>query len=259
MGKNQEFNLRNNSGNLAGLRNLLEAEFSRWRTWDWYIMALIWIGIIGFSLLGILAAEDTTLSIGLGILGFLIGMFPMINIVIIMQDEIVSHRETGTIAWLLSKPVSRASFILAKLIGNAVGVLVSMVILPGIAIYIEFAILKGTFLSPLQYALGFGLVALNFLFYLTLTLMLGTIFEKRGGIIAIPLAFGLAYTIIMNLAAEIPIHPMSMFFPLEAEESLFSSVILGLPLDSIVPIMTTTILIIIFVLISLRQFSKEEF
>ena len=89
--------------------------------------------------------------------------------------------------------------------------------------------------------------------------MLGTIFEKRGGIIAIPLAFGLGCTIIMNLAAEIPFHPMSMFFLLGVEESIFNSVILGLPLSSVVPIIVTTVSIIVFVLISLRQFKKEEF
>ncbi len=259
MAQNHEFELHNTTGRFGGLSNLLQAEFSRWRTWDWYIMAILWVSIISFSTIGMFLSSDSNVTDVVNVLGLMIGMFPVIAVVIIMQDEIVSHRETGTIAWLLSKPVTRPSFILSKLISNIVGVVVSMVILPGIVVYIEFVVFKGIVLSPIQYLLGFSLVAINLVFYLSLTLMLGTVFEQRGGIIAIPLALGLGYTLIMNLAAEIPIHPMSMFFPAGTDVSLFGSLILGTPLGSILPIISATLFIIVFILISLWKFNKEEF
>ncbi|UCE12900.1 MAG: ABC transporter permease subunit [Candidatus Heimdallarchaeota archaeon] len=257
MAQNHEFELTNTTGRFGGLGNLLQAEFSRWRTWDWYIMAIIWVAIISFSTLGMIASTDTTITDAILILGFMIGMFPVIAVVIIMQDEIVSHRETGTIAWLLSKPVKRSSFILSKLIGNIVGVLISMVVIPGIVVYFEIVVFKGIILSPLHYMLGFTLVAINLVFYLSLTLMLGTVFEQRGGIIAIPLTLCLGYSMLMNLA-QIPIHPMSMFFAGGTDESLFGALILGTPLTSVLPIISTTLFIIVFILISLRQFNKEE-
>ena len=259
MAQNDVFKLHNPTGRLGGLSNLLQAEFSRWRTWDWYIMALIWVGVIGVSTVGMFLSPDTAATEIILVMGFMIGMFPVIAVVIVMQDEIVSHRETGTIAWLLSKPVTRPSFILSKLISNIVGVVISMVIIPGIVVYLEFVFLKGMIISPIQFILGFSLVAINLIFYLCLTLMLGTVFEQRGGIIAIPLTLCLGYTIIMNLAAQIPIHPMSMFFPAGSDVSLFGSLILGTPLDSILPIISTILFIIVFVAISLWKFNQEEF
>ncbi len=259
MAQNHVFELHNTTGRFGGLSNLLQAEFSRWRTWDWYIMAIIWVGVIAVSTLGMFLSPDTTATEVVLILGFMIGMFPVIAVVIIMQDEIVSHRETGTIAWLLSKPVTRPSFILSKLISNIVGVVISMVIVPGIVVYLEFVVFKGITLSPVQYILGFSLVAINLIFYLSLTLMLGTVFEQRGGIIAIPLTLCLGYSIIMNLAAQIPIHPMSMFFPAGTDVSLFGSLILGTPLDSILPIISAILFIIVFIFISIWKFNKEEF
>ena len=259
MAQNDVFKLHNPTGRLGGLSNLLQAEFSRWRTWDWYIMALIWVGVIGVSTVGMFLSPDTAVTEIILVMGFMIGMFPVIAVVIVMQDEIVSHRETGTIAWLLSKPVTRPSFILSKLISNIVGVVISMVIIPGIVVYLEFVFLKGMIISPIQFILGFSLVAINLIFYLCLTLMLGTVFEQRGGIIAIPLTLCLGYTIIMNLAAQIPIHPMSMFFPAGSDVSLFGSLILGTPLDSILPIISTILFIIVFVAISLWKFNQEEF
>lgn len=258
MAQNHVFDLTNTTGRFGGLGNLLQAEFSRWRTWDWYIMAIIWVAVISFSTLGMITSADTAITDIILILGFMIGMFPVIAVVIIMQDEIVSHRETGTIAWLLSKPVTRSSFILSKLIGNIVGVIVSMVIIPGIVVYVEIIVFKGIVLSPLHYILGFSLVAINLIFYLCLTLMLGTVFEQRGGIIAIPLTLCLGYSLIMNLAAQIPVHPMTMFFAGGSDESLFGTLILGTPLTSVLPIISTTLFIIVFIFISLWKFNKEE-
>ncbi|MFX0052899.1 MAG: ABC transporter permease subunit, partial [Candidatus Hermodarchaeota archaeon] len=116
---NTEFKLRTVRGWRSGLNNLLSAEFGRWGTKDWYIIMGLWLVIINGSLLGILSgAEDVTAT--LIILGLLAGMFPVINVVIVSQDVIIGEKETGTAAWILSKPVSRSAYILSKLIGNLV-------------------------------------------------------------------------------------------------------------------------------------------
>ncbi len=63
------------------------------------------------------------------------GLFPAVGVVIIMQGVVVGEKKSGTAAWVLSKPVTRPAFILSKVIANSLGVLVTMVVLPGIVAY----------------------------------------------------------------------------------------------------------------------------
>ncbi|MFW9994758.1 MAG: ABC transporter permease [Candidatus Odinarchaeota archaeon] len=252
---------RTTKGLFSGLNNLLNSEFSRWRTKDWYITAGIWTVIINAGLLSMLSYADTGIEEGLFMLGLMFGMFPMINVVIHMQDEIISHRESGTIAWLLSKPVSRSSFVLSKVIGNFIGFSVSIAIIPGTVTYLLIFIFKGVLLSPIQYSLGILLIAVYQLFYLTLTLMLGTMFKQRGGVIGIPLALGLGYNFLGFIPYIDLIHPMGMFFPSQDGLPLFGNLVLGnhLALESFIPFIIMVAMILIFIGVAFWKFNEEEF
>ena len=65
-------------------------------------------------------------------------MFPAIAVIIIMKDTLVGEKQSGTAAWVLSKPVSRPAFILSKLAANSIGVLATIVILPGVVAFILY-------------------------------------------------------------------------------------------------------------------------
>ncbi|UCG00341.1 MAG: ABC transporter permease subunit [Candidatus Heimdallarchaeota archaeon] len=255
---NSEFNLRNVQGWRTGLSNLLSAEFGRWGTKDWYIMMAIWVAIINGSLLGVLSGTDDVAS-ALMILGLLAGMFPVINVVIVLQDVIIGEKETGTAAWILSKPVSRPAYILSKLIGNVVGIAVSLAIVPGIVVYGTIYALRGVLLPPGPFFAAIALLALNLIFFLTLTLMLGTLFDSRGGVIGIPMLLGPGYSLFYSLPLISEFHPMSMFFPSgNADVSFFGAVALGEPVGSLIPFFITILGSILFTAIALWRFNREE-
>ena len=96
------------------------------------------------------------------------------------QDSILGEKHSGTAAWVLSKPLRRPAYILAKLIAHGLGLLVAWVVLPGVVAYLQLAEPSGGFFTPLRIAGVMGLDYLNLLFYLTLALMLATLFNGRG-------------------------------------------------------------------------------
>ncbi|MFX1507071.1 MAG: ABC transporter permease [Promethearchaeota archaeon] len=255
---NTDFKLRSVQGWRTGLSNLLSAEFGRWGTKDWYITMAIWLGIINVSLLGVLSGMEDVI-VALMLLGLLAGIFPVINVVIVLQDVIIGEKETGTAAWILSKPVSRSAYILSKLIGNAIGIVVSLAIVPGIVAYATFYLIGGVLLPVGSFILAIALLALNLIFFLTMTLMLGTLFDNRGGVIGIPMLLGPGYTLFYSLPFISAIHPLAMFFPSgNVEVSFFGALALGEPVGSLLPLFTTILGIVVFTIIALWRFSREE-
>ena len=175
----------------SGLRNLLRADFGKWfRTRMWWTQALIWVAVIDGILFSVLRSggEEATLEMGLELFSIFTGMFPAIAAVIITQDAIVGEREAGTAAWVLSKPVSRAAFVLSKLVPTAIGSLVTMLLIPGLVAYGLLSWKAGNPLDVLRFLGALGIFWVNLLFYLSLTLMLGTFFTHRAPVIGIPLA-----------------------------------------------------------------------
>ena len=53
------------------------------------------------------------------------------GVIILAQDEIIQEKQSGTAAWIISKPAARSAFILTKLLSNLIGALVFIVALPG--------------------------------------------------------------------------------------------------------------------------------
>ena len=127
------------------------------------------------------------------------GFFGAMGVVIIMQGVIIDEKKSGTAAWIASKPVSRTSFILSKLIANTAAILIVIYVVQGVLVYLQFALLGST--PPLgPYVFSLALLGLHLLFYLTLTLMLGTLFNERGPVIGIPLAILFASQFLMSSA-----------------------------------------------------------
>ncbi len=255
--KNTEFELRIPNGWRSGLVNLLHTEFSKWRTKEWYLMALLWIAIINLPLIQMVSSADITTKTTLSFLGIFVGMFPLINVVILLQDEIIGLKETGTAAWLLSKPVSRTALVMSKIISYSVGITISMSILPLVFAFFEIGIFTGVYLPSLL-IIGIILSAINLFFYLSLTVMLGTIFKQRGGVIGIPMFLGIGYSMMVNIPVINLIHPMAMFFPVANEQPLFSSLILNDFSVSFLPLVTTLFASICFICIAIWKFNREE-
>lgn len=255
-----------------GLGNLLRAELhSWWGTRTWWTQAAIWIAVIdGITLMTYLGTQEAgvapgmqeSLELSMMLYSVFTGMFATVGVVILMQDAVVGEKTSGTAAWVLSKPVSRSAFILSKLFGNLLGVLVSYLFLPGIGAYLIISLLVRKSWLPLDgFLMGLGVLGLVHLLFMTLTLMLGTLFDSRAPVIGIPLAYLFSQQFIAGLHPIVQqIIPMTIFIPSQdGQVSIAIALMLGNSSFSWVPVISTAVFIPIFVVVALWRFSREEF
>jgi ABC-2 type transport system permease protein len=282
MSEDSSLGLVEERGWQSGLANLIRLENNRW--WcarRWWVQSLVWFvvlnGILVLSLWIVPAAgpgEATAGDVeaswqvnargeeaaaeGFGALLLLMGILPVFGVLIVTQGAIVGEKQSGTAAWILSGPASRMAFILSKLIAHGTGFLVTMVVLQGTIAYVQMSLSVGRFLPPMPIVAALSLHALHLLFYLTLTLMLGTFFNSRGPVLAIPIAILIGQGILESLAKR-----FAPWFPwqiLPAKLPVLASVAArGVSLPSFVPIVSALLFSLAFVLLAIWRFEREEF
>lgn len=265
-----------------GFGNLVRKENHQWwGTWQWMIQILIWMAIVNGMLAMVtlaapkieaaqanqeLSAEEAAaatdaLSLTSLMVFFLFsGMAPAVGVVIMGQDALITERQTGTAAWVLSKPVSRVAFLLSRLSGDVLGILVTMVIAQGLAAYFIYKAGTGIALPIPGFLAGMGLIYLLLCFYLVLTYMLGTLFHSRGPVIGIPLALVFGNQLV-GLAPWLgKIMPWNLVMDLGPDQPALGVLLAqGKPLPTISPILGTVTLIIVFIAVALWRFQGEEF
>ena len=279
MASNNTLRLVNERGWRSGFANLMRQENGRWwRARRWWVQSLVWLvalnGIVVFALwiapmigsgeaeAGDVQAswkfnEEASAEVFALMLQFM-GIFPVFGVLVMAQGAIVGEKQSGTAAWILSGPVSRAAFILSKLVANAIGFLVTGVVLQGLIAYLQMSLRLGGFLPPIPIVTALSLHALHLLFYLTLTLMLGTFFNSRGPVLAIPIAIligqGILESLAKGFAPWFPWHILPAKLP-----GLAGIAALGEPLPSFSPIVAVLLSSLVFVLLAIWRFEREEF
>ena len=273
MSGNSAFQVIDQRGWRAGLKNMLRAEFqSWWNTNTWWIQCLIWVGLVGGILAMVLFASKSTEGVSLplqelvllyGIFG---GMFTAVGVVITMQGAVVGEKVSGTAAWVLSKPISRSAFIIAKLAVNAFGVAVTAVLVPGMVVFGLITLGGGYSLSVPRFLGGLGILLLFVVFWLSFTLMLGAFFNSRGPVIGIPLALILGQQFILGvimsiLPALVNFLPYTLSMPPQTENgsSIVGHIILGTQPESWLPVYASLVLTFVFLLVGIWRFRREEF
>lgn len=246
------------SGWRSGLSNLMSAAFdSWWRTRTWVIQSLIWTAVINGALAAVIwgeAPDDVSVFTLFGV----ITMFAAIAVTILMQEAIVGEKKSGTAAWVLSKPASRTAFVLSKLVPNAVGVIATMLVIPSVVLLVQL-MAAGIDVSVARFALGISVAALNLLFYLTLTLMLGTVFESSGPVIAIPLAFAFGQQFVAGVPGLASFLPWSLLVPTSGSDmSAIGAIIAGQPIPSPAAIVSTGVACVVFTVVAFWKFSRTE-
>jgi len=226
MSANVTFETVSDKGWTLGLRTLLRKENRAWwGTRRWWTQALIWLlginGLVAFVIFGLplmviriegqLPDEFDPLIVGiqtffqLGTLGMAVGT------VVLAQGTVQDEIQSGTAAWVLSKPVSRVAFVLSKLIAHAAGILVLLVSLQGLVAYGLLSLKVGAFLPVGPFAVAVLGLALHTLFYLALTLLLGVLFESRGAVLGGSLGCLLGGSILAGLIPPVAaVPPLSM-------------------------------------------------
>jgi len=127
-----------------------------------------------------------------------LSQFGVILAILVPMGAVVGEKARGTAAMVLSKPVSRASFIAAKWIAYMVVFLVG-VLLAGLGGYYYLGILF-EWLSPLGFLALVGLISVYLLMFVAITIFTSTICQSQPA--AAGVSFGLL--IIMSLLAVIP-------------------------------------------------------
>ncbi len=256
----------------AGFGTLLRKEnHAWWGTRQWWMQLLIWTVILNgimFAMIEILPQsipdDGGVYNPEEGVLAFigLMGLFAPIGAIIAAQGAILDEKRSGTLESLLARPVSRASVILSKLVAYSINLALTIIVVQGVLAYAQIQIFDAGDWSAVNFATAVLFSGLNVIFYLTLTLMLGTLFEGRGAVIGIPMALLLGYQAVLGLVPEISFYShYGLSASAAGPESgpLAEMALRGQSLSAITPLVGTLILIAAFVAIAVWRFKREEF
>lgn len=248
-----------------GLANLLRKELGEWwGTKMWLIQLIIWVlllnGVTTIVMVSEGASAEMTIAeqTGEAVTTFLqMAMLAVaIGLVITVQGVIVGEKQLGTAAWIMSKPASRSAFIISKAVAYFIGFGIIAVIIPSIIFILETQLLVSLPVSIPYFLLGLALVALNLLFYLMLTLMLGSIFNSRGPVIGISMTLLLAGMLLKNL---VPLELQTITPWLLPDVGGGLAMQQTLPDIWFIPVVASAIWTVVFSVIALWRFSREEF
>ncbi len=242
----------------AGLSPLMSAGFGAWwRTKEWWTQALLWTIVINGSV-AVAVWGDAPEGVSVFTLFGVMTMFAAIAVTILMMEAIVGEKRNGTAAWVLSKPASREAFMLAKLVPNAVGVTATMILIPSAFLLLQTT-LAGIAVSLPGFVLGSLVAALNLMFYLTLTLMLGTLFDSVAPVIAIPLAFAFGQQLFVGIPGLAALMPWALVVPTgEADTSVTGAIIIGEPVAAPGAVVVTAVACAAFVVVAFWRWKRTE-
>jgi ABC-2 type transport system permease protein len=288
MASNSEFQLIGNQGRIQGFANLLRNENRLWwRTSRWWVQTLIWLAIangILFMVIGIAPkmenppgqdsnaqaaqvsgqpgdAQESLATLGLTVFMKMAGIAIAIGVVVLAQDTLIGEKQSGTAAWVMSKPISQSAFILAKVISYSFGILMTMAVVQGGIAYLILFMITGKAFPILSFAGAIGMLFLSLLFWLTLAVMLSALSNKRGLAIGIPLFLILGFSLFVEFAPWIAdFMPWSLTSSVSANQPAIAvSLVLGQPITTLMPLIATVIGCLVFTLVAIWRFQKEEF
>lgn len=276
MAQAQQLQRLNQTGWRVGFGNLLRKENGEWwGTRKWLVHALTWFAIINglvgtvlwlapqtiedepdapFSTPAQAVPDAMEIFFGLG------GLATAVGVTIVMQGAIMDEKKSGTLEWILSKPVARPAVILTKWLAKGAGAIAVMVLLQGAIAYTQFA-LTGAPPDALRFIGGMGLLALHLLFYVTLTLMLGVVLNGRGPVIGLPLLFLFGYQLVAGMAPGIATWmPWGLVMTISPEiRGLAQMMVHGEALPTVLPIVATVGWIVVMLGVAIWRFDRTEF
>ena len=261
---------------MRGFANLLRKENRAWwGTRRWWINALLWTGMLG-GLTGLMlfvmpslaeASGDPEVAAMGGPVAFGMEMgrtvfFQMsclalaIGAIVLFQDAFLDEKHSGVAEWILSKPVARRSYVLAKLAAALQALPLLLIALPSLVAYLLLSLRGGALFPVLPFLGGVGIVSIHTFFYLTLTLMLGAFFNSRGPILGITLGFLLGGSVFGGLLKPLLfVTPwmLSKIAPLVAGAEPVPAGMLWAPLAA------SALWSAVFILVTLAKFERTEF
>lgn len=260
---------------LRGFANLFRKETQAWwRTRRWLVNALVWTGVLGGltanilfvpTLLNLTSPEEIaqaggetaylTLQ-GLGILFEVGTQILSLGAVVLCMDVLIEEKRNGVSEWLLSKPVMRRAYVLAKLIANLFHILIFLVALPSGLVYGLLTLRAGSLFPPLPFLSGVAILALHIFFYVALTILLGVTFNSRAPVLGIAFGSLLGGSLIGGF-----VKPLLYITPwMLSKVSTTISSGQQLPEEMLwLPIGFTALWCVLFILVAVYRFDRHEF
>jgi ABC-type transport system involved in multi-copper enzyme maturation permease subunit len=256
----------------SGFINLLRKENSLWwGTRKWWVQTLIWLfisnGIIAF-ILWVIPLFDPSADMNLNGSGVnelikvflqMEALFTSLGVMVLSQGLIVNEKKLGTAAWVHSNPVSRSSFIFSKLVSHGWAIFIILIVVQSLVVYLQLALKAGTYFNPVPFIAATGVLCLLLLFYLVLALMLGTLFNSTGPVIGISLAVGIGMSILPQLLGKLVPWLVAILPESLIQLALAIGTGLTLPAGWYLPVVSTGVLIVIFITLAIVRWGREEF
>ena len=211
-------------GRFAGLRSLVRKDATEWmrgrRAWVVFIIATLWTTLAAANAWIIMQARDL-LPADVEPENVPVSLAPMENLlagfgsqvfvlaaVFAVASLIVRERESGTLAWIASKPVSRDAIWLSKWLSSSVMLAVAAVLAP-----LALTVAAVVAMYGVPDLAGVGIMALGgvaaVVFYAALGLAAGTVLPGQPAIVAVGLA---AFALVPAVLGLIPL-PLAQFLP----------------------------------------------
>ena len=244
-----------------GMDNLLHGELTQWfGTRMWWSQILIWFACVNLVYLTTSLTAGMPSSEQIAIFCIFMGLAGPIGTTILMQMAIVGETRSGTASWILSKPVSRQAFVLSKLIGSAIGLGLTMVLAQGLIAYLITGLSAGLWLPIPGFLAGLAVLMVNILFYMTLTLMLGAVFDRPAAVIGLPMAFLMVQQYLAGAVSwGYLLVPWTLAIPLgDIAPSIALNLMTGIPVPSFIPVVTTLGWSVLFVGVALGVFKRQD-
>ena len=124
---------------LAGFGGYVWGELLPWLGWRGLVRVLVWTFFVnGLLYLDVVTSFDigwVTLE-SLDEAVDLVWLFASLGAIVVTVGPVVRERRRETAGWVVSKPVSRGTYIIGKVVAHGLGVTVSMVFIPGLVAYL---------------------------------------------------------------------------------------------------------------------------
>ncbi len=255
---------------LPGLGGLVRGELHRWLGRRGLAHLVGWTTFFQLMLLNDTIGNSNGLSDwrGFDALIHLWWMATPLAAIAVSQNALIEERHNQTAAWVLSKPVSRSSFVLAKILSDAIGLVFFAVLLQGALVYAwmpEVTPLDGLAIDRPDLARFLVVVStfsLVILFFVAMTICLTTFIPWRGPVAAI----GLIVWIVVWTAPRKEIEEFTIGGLMTGEltdatamKPIAEYLIFDQPLEPTSSVAWTAVAALAFMTIGALVFSREQF
>ena len=180
---------------LTGLGGLLRGELTRWFGRRGLVHLVVWtVGIQGLLYWDTVSHSDPLADWrGFDLLIHLWWIAGPLAAIGIAQNALIEERHNDTAPWVLSKPVSRPSFVVSKIVSDAGGIILLGVILQGAIARMWLPKVDPGIGLPVQepdagrYLTVIGIISLVILLFVAMTVFLTTVVPWRGPVAGIGL------------------------------------------------------------------------